>query len=90
MKNDEPKNEKRLMSIYEVCYDYKEDKAWINYLMKYNELDERWEYNSAISEALMKKIKGIDRKKAERFIQLLQEKSNRCPITTAVREDILF
>ncbi|MCU5321137.1 CpaF/VirB11 family protein [Bacillus cereus] len=90
MKNDEEKNAKRLMSIYEICYDYKGDKAWINYLMKYNELDERWEYNSEVSEALIKKMKSIDRKKAERFIQLLQEKSNRCPITTAVKEDIIF
>lgn len=90
MKNDEPKNEKRLMSIYEICYDYKGDKAWINYLMKYNELDERWEYNSEVSEALIKKMKSVDRKKAERFIQLLQERSERSPITTTIKEEIIF
>ena len=64
-------NEKRITSVYEICYDVMSDKAWINYLMKYNRDTDTWCYNDEFSEQLLKRIgehsKGLREQIKEHF-----------------------
>ncbi|MBA2176828.1 Flp pilus assembly complex ATPase component TadA [Halobacillus locisalis] len=49
-------NQKRVTAIYEICYSFEDDSAWINYLMWYNEKTGKWEYNANISEQLKSRL----------------------------------
>lgn len=83
-------NRKKVTSIYEICYDRKEDKAWINYLMVYNRKLDKWEYNCDISEGLVKKIMERDEQKANEFIAHLKKQSIKSPLTRQAREEIII
>ncbi|WP_019156871.1 ATPase, T2SS/T4P/T4SS family [Robertmurraya massiliosenegalensis] len=83
-------NQKKITTVYEVCYNRMTDKAWINYLIKYNEKSDCWEYNSNISYELKKKIFKFDEKRAEKVISHLLKMSKLHPITEETVEEIIF
>ncbi|MEB6550187.1 Flp pilus assembly complex ATPase component TadA [Heyndrickxia sporothermodurans] len=83
-------NNKRLTSIYEICYDRKTDKAWINYLMKYDPKLDKWEYNGDISEGLSLKIFKLDEEKAQYFVEHLKNQSKKYPLTSIAKEEIII
>ncbi|MEQ2529096.1 ATPase, T2SS/T4P/T4SS family [Bacillaceae bacterium CLA-AA-H227] len=83
-------NVKKVTSVYEICYDRTKDKAWINYLMKYNEKLDTWEYNAVISEGLKQKIYKVSAERAEKFINHLLQRSQKSPIKGQTVEEITF
>lgn len=79
---------KIVQSIYEICYDFKKDKAWINYLLKYNSKNDDWEYNGDISEGLKQTMREYDEDEAELFINHLEQQSKLKPITGSKIQEI--
>lgn len=83
-------NKKKVTSIYEICYEKKEDRAYINYLMKYDEKHDRWEYNDEISEGLKQKIYKCSEMRADEFIKHLKKQALRNPLKTQAIEEIII
>lgn len=75
-------NTKKVTSVYEICYDYEQDKAWINYLIKYNKDTNEWLYNTNISEQLKEKLYSKDELRAKRFLDHLETRAYQSPIIT--------
>lgn len=73
-------NIKKVTSMYEICYDRETNKAWINYLKKYNEKDGNWYYNPNISDGLKKKMYKKNDRLAMNFISHLKERSEKYPM----------
>lgn len=73
-------NEKRVTSVFEICYDDETEAAWINYLINYDPELDQWQYNSEISEPLIERMKEYDYEIAVQFIKLLKERSNLSPL----------
>lgn len=83
-------NQKKLTSVYELCYDFETDKAWINYLIKYNKKTDQWHYNPKISNELKNKIYDYNESLAEAFIVHLQKRSEHYPILEDTKQYINF
>lgn len=81
-------NKKKMTSVYEICYDRKTDRAWINYLMKYNSKHDVWEYNSEVSDGLQQKMKEYDEEKTIYFLEHLRKQSLKSPMTGQTTEEI--
>lgn len=75
-----PGNEKRVTSIYEICYDSKEDRAWINYLMRYKPDTDSWIYNSNVSPGLLEKMRKVSRSRTDSFLNHLSNRSFEHPM----------
>ena len=73
-------NIKKVTSVYEVCYDYQTDEAWIQYIIKYDTETETWMYNPNISEDLLKRIREANPQLASEFMHVLQLRANASPI----------
>ncbi|HET7628046.1 MAG TPA: ATPase, T2SS/T4P/T4SS family [Bacillales bacterium] len=74
-------NEKRVTSVYEMCYDEELEQAWINYLILYDAKTNTWTYNAGLSESLARKMRNLDESLYESFIRLLKERARQHPIT---------
>lgn len=85
-----PGNKKKLTSVYEICFDLEQDKAWINYLMKYNPKSNSWEYNSNLSQQLVNKMMEQDEGKAKDFLSHLEMRSSLSPIEAEPIQNIVF
>ena len=83
-------NKKKVTSVYEICYDYETDKAWINYLIRYNKHQNKWEYNGNVSDYLLKRMEEVDLEKARFFVRHLQEQAKKYPMTTSAVQSIIF
>lgn len=83
-------NKKKITSVYEVCYDYDHDKAWINYLIKYNPKKEQWEYNASISEGLEENILNYNEELGYKFMEHLKTRSKLFPMTDNPIQPIVF
>jgi pilus assembly protein CpaF len=75
-------NEKRLTSLYEICYDDETREAWINYLIKYEKENDSWEYNANVSEQLIAKMNQYDKNLTVTFLNLLQARAKQHPMIT--------
>lgn len=81
-------NKKKVKAVYEICYSYKDDRCWINYLIQYNESKGVWEYNPNISQQLKEKIFNVDKSLAERFINHLITRSKIFPMSNPTIQEI--
>ncbi|MEK6190608.1 MAG: CpaF/VirB11 family protein [Carnobacterium alterfunditum] len=82
MQNTE-NNEKKVTSVYEICYDFDTDTAWIQYILKYDDEAEKWLYNPNISSDLYKRLNKSDDKNlkvADEFIAILEDRASHEPI----------
>lgn len=82
-------NTKKVISVFEFCYDYEKDEAWINFLLKYNLITKKWEYNNNVSRKLLQKLIEFDAKIADEFLTILSERYKAWPMKNPVRP-ILF
>lgn len=73
-------NEKRVTSIYEICYEEEDDRAWINYLVYYDPKKNSWTYNSRVSEGLLKKMNHLDEQLSQNFLSELDKRAKQYPI----------
>ena len=86
-----PGNIKRVTSVYEICYDFNTDKAWINYLIHLNPESHEWEYNGNISDSLKEYLmKKEHAKDGERLLQLLNERASLHPMSRNPIQPIVF
>lgn len=83
-------NKKKLTSLYEICYDIHEDKAWINYLILYNEKTGQWEYNSNVSEQLMFRMKKYNEERALEVLEHLKNRELKFPMQSEPIQNIVF
>jgi pilus assembly protein CpaF len=83
-------NKKKVTSMYEMCYEYQGDRAWINYLIKYNrELDE-WEYNSNVSNGLIERMEKNSPDLSNKFIEHLKKREKSYPMNSIKVQPIIF
>lgn len=73
-------NQKRVTSVYEICYDEDKEEAWINYLVLYDARKDSWMYNSLVSEKLIQKMDRLDEKLCRHFIEELRQREKQFPI----------
>lgn len=78
-------NVKKVTSIYEFCYDYQKDEAWINYLLKYNQAKDKWEYNPNLSKGLLYQIDEHDPKIAIELMQILSARHKVSPLSNTIQ-----
>jgi len=83
-------NQKKVTSVYEMCNDNEKDKAWINYLIKYDKQSDQWYYNPTISEQLKEKMSIYDQSLTDYVLNHLKKRSERYPITTNTYQEIHF
>jgi pilus assembly protein CpaF len=83
-------NQKRVTSMYEICYSYENDSAWINYLMLYNKDTDSWEYNNNISERLKERLYKHDKELADRIIEHLTKRADEKPMKQNPIQPIYF
>lgn len=83
-------NKKKVQTIYELCYDYKNDRCWINYLMKYNKAKGIWEYNSNVSEQLKERMVVENATIAQEVLAHLDKKSKESPLISPTEQEIFF
>lgn len=83
-------NQKKVTSIYELCYDNDSDEVSINYLVIYDETINKWRYNADVSEMLKEKMYKYDRDLAERVISHLMRRSKEYPIKHETKEIIHY
>jgi pilus assembly protein CpaF len=83
-------NRKKLTSLYEICYDNKEDKAWINYLIKYVPDEDYWMYNPNVSEGLIDNIRKYNKEFATGFLEHLKSRSENFPYIGEPIQNIIF
>lgn len=83
-------NQKMVTSIYELCYDFEKDKAWINYLVKFDKDSGTWKYNSNVSEQLKERMFVQDKQLAEKFLNYLERRNSLYPLTDENQEVIHF
>ncbi len=72
-------NEKRVTSVYEICYDDETEQAWINTFIHYNEELDTWFYNANISESLQEKMRAYHPRRAQAFIRHLRDRASANP-----------
>lgn len=85
-----PGNKKKVTSLYEICYDIEEDKAWINYLMKYNPKNHKWVYNSQVSKQLITKMEKYNEELTKEVLDHLKTKSEKYPMQEKSIQNIIF
>lgn len=73
-------NEKRVTSIYELCYNEQEERAWIRYLVLYDQKTDSWTYNDNVSSALIEKMERLDESLCHSFLKALKERAGQHPI----------
>lgn len=83
-------NQKKVTSIYELCYDFDTDKIWINYLVLYDETQKIWRYNPEISPMLKERIFKYNYSLAARFVQHLHKRSQEFPMLDNPKRFIHF
>lgn len=83
-------NQKKVTSIYELCYDFDTDKIWINYLVLYDETQKIWRYNPEISPMLKERIFKYNYSLATRFVQHLHKRSQEFPMLDNPKRFIHF
>ena len=83
-------NKKKLTSLYEICFDINEDKAWINYLIVYNQKTGRWEYNSSVSEQLIFRMKKYNEELANEVLEHLKNRELKFPMQSEPIQNIVF
>lgn len=83
-------NEKKVTSVYELCYDFETDQAWINYLIKYDKHKNEWHYNANISDGLKARIFEYNPDLAEKFIRHLERRSKEFPLLSEPKQIIHF
>ncbi|WP_368502676.1 ATPase, T2SS/T4P/T4SS family (plasmid) [Alkalihalophilus sp. As8PL] len=83
-------SQKRVTSIYEICYDFEKDEAWINYLMKYDRVNDKWFYNSNVSQLLKDRMYHHDRSLADQFLAHLNKKASEYPLLGETKFNCLF
>jgi len=89
MKNFEG-NKKKVTSVYEIAYSYEENRAWINYLIKYDPKENTWVYNADISEGLKNRMSEHDEGRAAAFIQHLKKQSQKRPMKNDRIQEIVL
>ena len=85
-----PGNKKRVTSVFEVNYDYDTDRAWISYLIRFNPIVGKWEYNDHISEKFQEQLLEIGKEEHDSFCQLLSERTAASTLSTEAVQPILF
>lgn len=85
-----PGNKKRVTSVFEVNYDYNTDKAWISYLMKYDSINHRWEYNDQLSDSLVQLLNEEGDTTLANFRTLMAERKDFSPMQENSIQPILF
>lgn len=85
-----PGNKKKVTSVFEINYDYDSDRAWISYLMKYDQVSDKWQYNAELSRAITKQLLEEGDGTLEEFQSLISERAQVSPITEGVIQPILF
>jgi pilus assembly protein CpaF len=85
-----PGNQKKVTSAFEICYDYDTDKAWINYFLKYNTKEKKWEYNAVVSESLLNQLDEDDLNLSVEFQQILSNRATESPMKTSPIQPINF
>lgn len=87
-------NAKKVTSVFEICYDNETDTAWIQYILRYDQSKNNWEYNADVSEELLGRIlKDNDFEPGVRneFISILKDREQASPIPKdEVKEPIFF
>lgn len=83
-------NRKKIESVFEINFDRKKDKAWISYLMKYDEFANTWRYHDNISDSLAKKIRRLGEDTLRDFQNLLSKRAAESPILDPIEEPIVF
>ena len=83
-------NKKKLTSLYEICFDTNEDKAWINYLIVYNQRTGQWEYNSSVSEQLIFRMKKYNEELANEVLEHLKNRELKFPMQSEPIQNIVF
>lgn len=79
--------QKRVTAIYEMGI--KDEKhGFVNYLVQYDEVEDKWLYNSNISEGLKRKIYKYDADLAEQFINHLKHRESIQPLGSDTYEYI--
>ena len=72
--------QKRVTSVYEICFERASGKAWINYLIKWDPKTDSWTYNADVSNDLLEKMSDFDEEIAEGFLITLQERELISPL----------
>lgn len=83
-------NKKKVTSLYEICYSFEDDSAWINYLMVYNDKTNSWEYNKNISEQLKQRLYNTDEELAKRIEVHLEKRAEEQPLKRTAIQPINF
>ena len=83
-------NIKRVTSVYEVCYDFDTDEAWVNYLIKFDEATETWRYNAHISENILKELRKQDNRLAEELQHLLKQRAASAPLADFEAKRLIY
>ena len=83
-------NKKKVTSIYEMCYDFESDKAWINYLVRFNPKTGEWQYNPNVSKMLKDKMDAYNASLTDLILNHLQERSKKYPIDGDTKQYIHF
>lgn len=71
---------KKVTAVYEIGYEQKSDRGFINYLVLYDKQKSVWRYNSKISDQLIKRMKEADVKLTSQVIEHLQQQEEKSPI----------
>lgn len=59
------KSTKKFKSLFEICYDHETDKAWIQYIMKYDEDSNSWKYSSDVTDSFYQRLKVANKYRPE-------------------------
>lgn len=84
-----PGNKKKVTSVFEINYDYEKDRAWISYLMKYDQFTNQWKYSDLISESLQEQMREESEDTLLDFQSLLSNRRTISPLEEAI-QPILF
>lgn len=71
---------KKITSIYEIVDDEISGKPYVNFLIRYNEDRDKWEYNADVSKKLIYKMDKEDTELSEKFIQHLTSRAKLNPM----------
>lgn len=85
-----PNNKKKFTDLYEVCYSHEEDKAWINYLIRYDKKSNMWLYNADVSEQLQEKMYEYSEEDANYVMEHLRTRSELYPLRSNTKQMIHF
>lgn len=75
-------NRKVVDAVYELCFDYQTKEKWINYLIKFNTRENKWEYNPAISKMLIERMEEVSIPLTQQLIDILNSRSVVSPLTS--------